>query len=94
VRGSLVLLKNDKANLAAEESAARIHARPRRGRAVHACGGWTISWQGKLGTPIPGGTSILSALKSTVSKDTKVTNFQKTGTGRRKGADVGVLVVG
>ncbi|HEX8338891.1 MAG TPA: glycoside hydrolase family 3 C-terminal domain-containing protein [Pyrinomonadaceae bacterium] len=56
------------------------------------CGGWTIDWQGKSGAVTTGGTTILQAVKNTVSRRTRVT-FSKDGTGAR-GADVGVVVVG
>ncbi len=36
------------------------------------CGGWTITWQGKPGAVTHGGTTILSAIRKTVSSDTKV----------------------
>ena len=56
------------------------------------CGGWTINWQGAMTNQIPGGTTILEAIKNTVSKDTKVT-YSKDGTGA-EGADVAVVVLG
>ncbi len=55
------------------------------------CGGWTISWQGKSGAPTTG-TTILAAIRATVSRQTKVT-FSKDGSAAA-GADVGVVVVG
>jgi beta-glucosidase len=56
------------------------------------CGGWTISWQGAMTNQIPGGTTILQAIKNTVSKDTKVT-YSRDGTGA-EGAEVAVVVLG
>ena len=93
VRESLVLLKNEKQTLPLAKTAARIHV-----AGVGAddlgmqCGGWTTNWQGSMGNHVPGGTSILTAIKNTVSKQTKVT-YSKDGTGA-EGADVGVLVIG
>src|SRR5205823_15068086 len=90
VQKSLVLLKNEKKTLPLAKSAARIHV-----AGVGAddlgiqCGGWTTSWQGSPGNHVPGGTTILTAIKNTASKDTKVT-FSKDGTGA-EGADVGVV---
>ena len=56
------------------------------------CGGWTIDWQGKTGEVTPGGTTILAAIKKSVSPKTKVT-YSKDGSGAA-GADVGIVVVG
>jgi len=93
VQKSLVLLKNEKKTLPLPKSAARIHV-----AGVGAddlgiqCGGWTTSWQGSPGNHVPGGTTILTAIKNTASRDTEVT-FSKNGTGA-DGADVGVVVIG
>jgi beta-glucosidase len=37
------------------------------------CGGWTIDWQGDRGNVTHGGTTILAAIRQTVSADTQVT---------------------
>jgi beta-glucosidase len=93
VRESLVLLKNDEQTLPLSKSAKRIHV-----AGVGAddlgmqCGGWTIDWQGSMGNHVPGGTSILTAIKNTVSNQSKVT-YSKDGNGA-EGADVGVVVIG
>jgi beta-glucosidase len=93
VRESLVLLKNDKRTLPLARTAKRIHV-----AGVGAddlgiqCGGWTIDWQGSAGNHVPGGTSILTAIRNTVSKQTEV-SYSKDGKGA-KGADVGVVVIG
>jgi len=93
VRESLVLLKNDKRTLPLAKTAKRIHV-----AGVGAddlgmqCGGWTIDWQGSMGNHVPGGTSILAAIRNTVSKGTKVT-FSIDGKGAA-GADVGIVVIG
>ncbi|MEO7716114.1 MAG: glycoside hydrolase family 3 N-terminal domain-containing protein [Capsulimonas sp.] len=92
VRESLVLLKNDKKTLPISKTVTRIHVCGRGGDDIGMqCGGWTIKWQGQLGD-IPGGTSILTAIKNTVSKDTAVT-YSKDGTGA-EGATLGVVVIG
>ena len=73
VRESLVLLKNNKA-LPLEKDLKEIYV---LGEAAHdvgvQCGGWTLEWQGKKG-PITLGTTLLAAVKHTVSAQTKV-NF-------------------
>ena len=93
VRQSLVLLKNEKRTLPLAKTAARIHvAGPGADDLGMQCGGWTIDWQGSLGNHIPGGTSILAAIKHTAAKGTAVT-FSKDGNGA-EGADVGVVVIG
>ena len=55
------------------------------------CGGWTIDWQGKSGPIVPGGTTILSAIKA-AARGAQVT-YSKDGSGTA-GADVGVVVIG
>lgn len=93
VRQSLVLLKNERRTLPLRKTAARIHVAGRSADDIgNQCGGWTIDWQGKSGAVTTGGTTILQAVRDTVSRRTKVT-FSKDGTGAR-GADVGVVVVG
>ena len=93
VRQSLVLLKNDHRTLPLAKSAKRIHVGGKSADDLgNQCGGWTITWQGKSGDVTPGGTTILSAIKRAVSKETKVT-FSQDGKGA-EGADVGVVVIG
>jgi beta-glucosidase len=93
VRQSLVLLKNERRALPLRKTAARIHVAGRCADDIgNQCGGWTIDWQGKSGAVTTGGTTILQAVRNTVSRRTKVT-FSKDGSGAR-GADVGVVVVG
>jgi len=93
VRESLVLLKNEGRTLPLAKSMKRIHV-----AGVGAddlgmqCGGWTIDWQGSMGNHVPGGTSILTAIKNTVSKETEVT-FSKDGKGA-EGAEIGIVVIG
>jgi beta-glucosidase len=93
VRESLVLLKNDGKVLPLAKTAARIHVAGRSADDIgNQCGGWTIDWQGKSGAITPGGTTLLAAIKNSVSPKTEVT-FSKDGTGAA-GATVGVVVVG
>jgi beta-glucosidase len=93
VRQSLVLLKNEKRTLPLSKKLARIHVGGRSADDIgNQCGGWTISWQGKSGEVTPGGTTILKAIRNTVSAGGQVT-YSKDGTGA-KGADVGIVVVG
>jgi beta-glucosidase len=93
VRESLVLLKNERKVLPLSKSATRIHVAGKGADDIGMqCGGWTISWQGSMGEPTTGGTTILSAIRSTAGRDTKVT-FSKDGTGAA-GADVAVLIIG
>jgi beta-glucosidase len=93
VRKSLVLLKNGGNTLPLSKKASRIHVAGRNADNLgNQCGGWTIDWQGQSGQVTPGGTTILTAIKNTVSKNTKVT-FSIDGT-ESKGADIGVVVIG
>ena len=93
VRESLVLLKNDAKTLPLSKTAARIHVAGKNADDIgNQCGGWTIDWQGKSGPVTTGGTTILTAIKNTVSKGTQVT-FSKDGSGAA-GATVGVVVIG
>ena len=92
VRESLVLLKNEKRTLPIAKSAKRIHVAGKNADDLgNQCGGWTIDWQGKSGTPTTG-TTVLAALRSSAGPSTEVT-FSKDGAGAG-GADVGVVVVG
>jgi beta-glucosidase len=93
VRQSLVLLKNEKNTLPLSKSLARIHVGGRSADDIgNQSGGWTITWQGKSGAVTTGGTTILQAIRNTVSKNTKVT-FSADGTGA-SGANIGIVVVG
>jgi len=92
VRQSLVLLKNDKKTLPLSKTAKRIVVAGKNADDIgNQCGGWTIDWQGKSGPIVPGGTTILAALKA-AAKGGEVT-FSADGTGAT-GADVAVVVVG
>ncbi len=93
VRQSLVLLKNDNKVLPLSKNLKRIHVTGKSADDIgNQCGGWTISWQSKSGNVISGGTTILQAIKNTVSKNTEVTT-STDGSGA-EGADVCIVVVG
>lgn len=93
VRQSLVLLKNENKILPIAKEIKRIHL---AGKGIDniglMCGGWTISWQGKSGKVISGGTTILKAIENTVSNKTKIT-YSLDGS-NAEGADVCFAVVG
>ncbi|KAK2451134.1 beta-glucosidase BoGH3B [Trifolium repens] len=77
VRKSLVLLKNgenaDKPILPLPKKASKVLvAGSHADNLGYQCGGWTIEWQGLSGNNITSGTTILSAIKNTVDKDTEV----------------------
>ncbi|OIV90073.1 hypothetical protein TanjilG_01527 [Lupinus angustifolius] len=77
VRKSLVLLKNGesayKPLLPLPKKASKILvAGTHADNLGYQCGGWTIEWQGVSGNNVTSGTTILSAIKNTVHKDTKV----------------------
>ncbi len=93
VRQSLVLLKNDNNTLPLSKELKRIHVTGRSADDIgNQCGGWTIIWQSKSGNVIKGGTTILEAIKNTVSGETTITT-STDGSGA-EGADVCVVVVG
>ena len=92
VRQSLVLLKNENHLLPLSKGIRRIHVAGKNADDLgHQCGGWTITWQGGSG-PITSGTTILEAIRDTVSPDTEVT-YSRDGSGGQ-GADVGIVVIG
>lgn len=93
VRQSLVLLKNENKVLPLSKELKRIHVTGRGADDIGIqCGGWTIIWQSKPGNVISGGTTILQAIKNTVSNATTVTT-SADGSGA-EGSDVCVVVVG
>ncbi|MBN2313516.1 MAG: glycoside hydrolase family 3 C-terminal domain-containing protein [Sedimentisphaerales bacterium] len=93
VRESLVLLKNENKTLPLSKEAKRIHVAGNSADNIGVqCGGWTIDWQGKSGEVTTSGTTILGAIRNTVSADTRVT-YSEDGTGA-DGADIVVVVVG
>ncbi len=93
VRQSLVLLKNEKNLLPLSKTAKKIVVAGKGADDIGIqCGGWTIDWQGKTGKVISGGTTILTAIKNTVSKETKV-SYSVDGSSADSG-DVAVVVLG
>ncbi len=93
VRESMVLLKNDGKLLPLAKTARRIHVAGKSADDIgNQCGGWTIDWQGKSGNVMTGGTTILEAIKKSVSNKTEVI-VSSDGT-NAKGADVAVVVIG
>jgi beta-glucosidase len=93
VRKSVILLKNENQTLPISKQAARIHVSGKNADNIgNQCGGWTILWQGQSGDVTPGGTTVLQAVKNTVSSDTEVT-YSLDGTGA-EGASMGIAVIG
>jgi len=96
VRKSQVLLENKNSLLPLPKSLKKIivagSAADNLGRQA---GGWTTEWQGIDGNSGISGTTILSAIKNTVSKDAEV-EYSKEGEFFLKNnlADVGIAVVG
>ncbi len=92
VRQSLVLLKNERGLLPLSKSLGCILVAGANADDIgRQCGGWTITWQGASGAITPG-TTILQAIRQTVSASTQVT-YSRDGSGAA-GADVGIVVVG
>lgn len=93
VRQSLVLLKNENNTLPLKKNVSRIHFAGRGANSIGMqCGGWTISWQGKMDEVLNGSTTILQAAQKAVSPNTKIT-YSEDGSGA-EGADFAVVVVG
>ncbi|MEN3329367.1 MAG: beta-glucosidase [Acidobacteriota bacterium] len=92
VRETLVLLKNDKRVLPVSKKLNRIHVAGKSADDIgNQCGGWTISWQGKSGAQTTGGTTILEAIKQSVSPQTLIT-YSKNGS--NAAGDLGIVVIG
>jgi beta-glucosidase len=93
VRESLVLLKNEKHLLPLSKKIKHIVV---VGAAADdlgmQCGGWTIDWQGGHGNVTHGGTTILTAIRQTVSSGAQVT-FSPDASDL-KDADAIIAVVG
>ncbi len=82
VRESLVLLKNDNHTLPIKKSARINIAGKSADDMGNQCGGWTITWQGKSSDTLPGGTTIMGALRKAGATVTS------------EGANVGIVVIG
>lgn len=91
VRESLVLLKNNNILPLSKTISKIVVAGKNADDLGNQCGGWTISWQGASGTPTQG-TTILQAIRNTVSSQTTVT-YSADGS-NAGGASVGIVVVG
>jgi beta-glucosidase len=91
VRESLVLLKNENHTLPLSKKIKHLVV---VGAAADdlkiQCGGWTVSWQGD--GQLTRGTTILAAIRQTVSPQTEVT-FSPNGSGL-KNADAVIAVIG
>uniref|UniRef100_A0ACD5XC53 Uncharacterized protein n=1 Tax=Avena sativa TaxID=4498 RepID=A0ACD5XC53_AVESA len=101
VRKSLVLLKNGKSSdnplLPLPRKAGRILvAGSHAGNLGNQCGGWTITWQGEPGNNNTAGTTILSAIKSTVDPNTQVVYAENPDSSAVEAGkyDYAVVVVG
>jgi beta-glucosidase len=94
VRKSLVLLKNEKGVLPFSRQIKRLVVTgPAANDLGIQCGGWTLTWQGKSGQIIRGGTTILGAVRKAVSPDTVVSLGNPDGT-IPPGADAVLVVIG
>ena len=93
VRESLVPLKNDRHTLPLAKNLKHLVVVGGAADDIGTqCGGWTISWQGQAGNTLHGGTTILSAIRNTVSGGTKL-DFSRDGS-NLAGADAVIVVVG
>jgi len=93
VRESLVLLKNENHVLPLSKKIGTLAVVGAGANDLgRQCGGWTIDWQGGRGNVTHGGTTILAALKKTVSPDTKLI-FSPEGNDLQK-PDAIIVVVG
>jgi len=96
VRRSLVLLRNEAGTLPLSKDTPVVFVAGRGADDVGIqCGGWTTEWQGRPGNITPG-TTILDAIKNTVSENTEVVydmrgDFDPAAHGT---ADAGIVVVG
>ncbi len=97
VRESIVLLKNvNKALPLAKSIKHLVVLGPKADNIGAQCGGWTINWQGSL-TSQQTGTTILKAVKNTVSKKTEVTyvtDLKDISSGKVKNIDAFLIVIG
>lgn len=93
VRETLVLLKNNNQLLPLSKNVSRVLVAGKSADDIgNQCGGWTITWQGKSGEVTQGGTTILNAVKNTVSSGTRLI-YSKDGSQTDK-AEVAIVVIG
>ncbi len=96
VRKSQVFLKNNAGVLPLSKTVGNIRvAGSSADNMGRQAGGWTVEWQGVDGNSDIPGTTILSAIKKTVSSDTKIEYNQKGIFSENTDlADIGIAVVG
>lgn len=92
VRESLVLLKNTGGVLPISRGKSLLVCGAAADDIGRQCGGWTISWQGKSGQPVWGGTSILQGIRGAAGPEANV-RYAPDGAGADT-AEVIVAVVG
>jgi beta-glucosidase len=93
VRQSMVLLKNDGGVLPLPKASGRIFVAGKSADDIgHQSGGWTMSWQGSGGDITPG-TTILEAIRATVSPGTTVT-YDEAGAGIDGSYQAAIAVIG
>ncbi len=94
VRQSLVLLKNNNNTLPLPKHVPHLLVAGQAANDIGLqCGGWTIEWQGQPG-PITSGTSLLDAIKHTVSEATHL-HYEANGdfSPNISPAEVGLIVL-
>ena len=93
VRESLVILKNTNHRLPLKKDLKHITIIGKGANDIGIqCGGWTIYWQGTNGDVTTGGTTLLAAIKETISAETEV-NYSPDGS-NLKSPDVIIAVIG
>jgi beta-glucosidase len=93
VRKSQVLLKNQNGVLPLPKTANKYFVAGKSADNIgYQSGGWTISWQGSSGN-ITAGTSVLQAIRNTVSPGTTIT-FNANGTGIDGSYKAAIAVIG
>jgi beta-glucosidase len=93
VQESQVLLKNSNGVLPLATTASKLFVAGKSADNIgYQSGGWTISWQGGSG-PITTGTTVLQAIRGTVSPDTTVT-YSADGTGITGSYTAAIAVIG
>ena len=91
VQKSLVVLKNDGGVLPLAKATANVAlAGNTADNTGNMCGGWTLTWQGQNGSPVPGATSVRQAMEAAIAG--RVT-YSDNGSSRGS-ANVGVAVIG
>lgn len=91
VRKSLVVLKNDHNTLPISKDVDQIIIAGAAADSIGLqCGGWTIEWQGGIGNITPG-TSLLQAVRQTVSPQTRIRYDQTGNFSDEDYAEVGIV---